>query len=457
MTDDTQLEIRNGRVLGAAAAIYVPMVVLLAKGIAPVFALTAVAILASAAIHRRSPLILGPVSLAMAVFAGWALITWFWSISPHETAKTGLSLAATLLGGALLVAAGATLQGRPGEFFRTGLIVGGAAGFLLIAFEFASDAWLTRFLFGLAGKLLFVVEKRHTAALNTGMAATALFFWPWAMAARQRFPGLPSTLAIAAALGLLFLSDADAVAFGLAAGIVVWAVAYWRGRLATALIGAIVAVGVLAAPAVPGLLPNPLKPDADLSWLSNSAVHRLIIWRNAVRHIKDNPVLGGGFDTTRALYSNKDKVLIQYPRKSKNGKINQANYEPIPLHPHNGVLQVWLEMGAVGAVILLVLLLCVVRAIDRHVPERTGRATALGLLTTTLCIGSISFGAWQSWWLTSILLAAAFMVGMVVPAAAGPAAGAAAPPSPTGEIGGPKGPEPTRYGDWERKGRAVDF
>lgn len=27
----------------------------------------------------------------------------------------------------------------------------------------------------------------------------------------------------------------------------------------------------------------------------------------------------------------------------------------------------------------------------------------------------------------------------------------------TGEIGGPRGPEPTRYGDWERKGRISDF
>jgi hypothetical protein len=27
----------------------------------------------------------------------------------------------------------------------------------------------------------------------------------------------------------------------------------------------------------------------------------------------------------------------------------------------------------------------------------------------------------------------------------------------TGESGGPEGPEPTRYGDWERKGLAVDF
>ncbi len=35
------------------------------------------------------------------------------------------------------------------------------------------------------------------------------------------------------------------------------------------------------------------------------------------------------------------------------------------------------------------------------------------------------------------------------------------PPGPTkaapAEIGGPKGPEPTRYGDWERKGRCSDF
>lgn len=27
----------------------------------------------------------------------------------------------------------------------------------------------------------------------------------------------------------------------------------------------------------------------------------------------------------------------------------------------------------------------------------------------------------------------------------------------TGEIGGPRGLEPTRYGDWERKGRVSDF
>jgi hypothetical protein len=32
----------------------------------------------------------------------------------------------------------------------------------------------------------------------------------------------------------------------------------------------------------------------------------------------------------------------------------------------------------------------------------------------------------------------------------------AAPKTPK-EIGGPTGPEPTRFGDWERKGRVSDF
>jgi hypothetical protein len=32
-----------------------------------------------------------------------------------------------------------------------------------------------------------------------------------------------------------------------------------------------------------------------------------------------------------------------------------------------------------------------------------------------------------------------------------------APPVRPREIGGPSGLEPTRFGDWERKGRCIDF
>ena len=31
------------------------------------------------------------------------------------------------------------------------------------------------------------------------------------------------------------------------------------------------------------------------------------------------------------------------------------------------------------------------------------------------------------------------------------------PEQPPGEVNGPKGPEPTRFGDWEKGGRCSDF
>jgi len=39
----------------------------------------------------------------------------------------------------------------------------------------------------------------------------------------------------------------------------------------------------------------------------------------------------------------------------------------------------------------------------------------------------------------------------------GQPADAAAQDAPPREVGGRKGPDPTRYGDWEKNGRCIDF
>jgi len=44
----------------------------------------------------------------------------------------------------------------------------------------------------------------------------------------------------------------------------------------------------------------------------------------------------------------------------------------------------------------------------------------------------------------------------VEPATSSPAA-SGEDARPVSEIGGRKGPEPTRYGDWEKNGRCIDF
>ncbi|NIW23196.1 MAG: DUF1674 domain-containing protein [Gammaproteobacteria bacterium] len=43
------------------------------------------------------------------------------------------------------------------------------------------------------------------------------------------------------------------------------------------------------------------------------------------------------------------------------------------------------------------------------------------------------------------------------PGAAAASTDAVAQKSKPREIGGPQGPEPTRFGDWERAGRCIDF
>ena len=43
-----------------------------------------------------------------------------------------------------------------------------------------------------------------------------------------------------------------------------------------------------------------------------------------------------------------------------------------------------------------------------------------------------------------------------IPATPAPDAGGDKP-APPRETGGPKGKDPTRYGDWENKGRCIDF
>jgi len=45
----------------------------------------------------------------------------------------------------------------------------------------------------------------------------------------------------------------------------------------------------------------------------------------------------------------------------------------------------------------------------------------------------------------------------LAPGGASPQTIAADRPGPAQEIGGPAGPEPTRYGDWERNGICYDF
>jgi O-antigen ligase len=136
------------------------------------------------------------------------------------------------------------------------------------------------------------------------------------------------------------------------------------------LVHAFIAPGIEA-----GLAADPER----LSWAI-----RLDIWRYAAERILDRPFLGWGLDASR-----------MFP-------------PPIQLHPHNGALQIWLELGAVGAGLAALFWAWLFGRLDRaEQADRPMAAAAAATSTAYLIIGALSFGVWQEWWIALGALAAA--------------------------------------------------
>jgi O-antigen ligase len=127
---------------------------------------------------------------------------------------------------------------------------------------------------------------------------------------------------------------------------------------------------------------------------TGSVWHRAEIWSFVAGRIAERPLLGWGLDSSRAMPGGKDKV-------------DGAN-EVLPLHPHNGILQLWLELGAIGAAIgAAIAMRAAWRATDPDEDPATRFAMA-GSLAAALAVYATAYGAWQGWWMATLWLVAAF-------------------------------------------------
>ncbi len=217
------------------------------------------------------------------------------------------------------------------------------------------------------------IAKRDAAR---GCYAVALLFWPVALFTWRRVPvGVPVVMGALIAVSSVLLG-VDAPAAAMVLSLVVFA-----GMRVNARVGAwACAVGavtyVLAAPLV--FLPHGVVAPPDLpSDVGKLSWHvRLDIWRFASHLIAHRPLLGYGLDASRA-------------------------FEPrIPMHPHDMALQLWLELGAPGALLGALFfgwLFYKVARLAKSDPAWAAAACATG--SVYLLIGAISFGVWQEWWL----------------------------------------------------------
>jgi O-antigen ligase len=214
---------------------------------------------------------------------------------------------------------------------------------------------------------------------------------------------------LAAALGTavivtiyLLPMRAAPLAMAVGAGAFAWAwVSPQRGPRLMALL-TIVLIGV--TPLIAYQVTRPETVGIEKRALPGSWQHRVEIWHYAAQKIAEKPLLGWGFDASRTLGGTTQFVLEQ----PDGAKITFPGVSLLPLHPHNGILQVWLEMGAAGALLLMGMMYGIGQRLAANEREhgRLGGAMASAVTASALSVGLLSFGLWQSWWQASLWLGA---------------------------------------------------
>jgi O-antigen ligase len=133
--------------------------------------------------------------------------------------------------------------------------------------------------------------------------------------------------------------------------------------------------------------------------LPNSAINRLIIWQFSTKKIFEKPVTGWGMNTARNIPGGNDKYTLRVADASgKEFTLFREFF--VPLHTHNQALQIWLELGTIGAILVAGFGWLFIRKLGR--PET--HPAVFGVVISILAFNFLSFGAWQSWWIATQFL-----------------------------------------------------
>ena len=327
----------------------------------------------AAAVAPTALLVAGILALMAASFA--------WTIAPQLTAR-GLVEGLPELLSALGLAAAWPLVARPRD--ARWLVAGVAAAGLLIVVEHGT------------GMPLHALARARGEAWDLKRSAVPplLLLWPAAalLWPARRFAAL-GLLGLAVAAGVA-AAHSGAPAVGLALGAALFGAALVAPRPALGLTGLGLALLVACAPWTGSILSRALPPDARQELREEHAEHRLSIWTAFEHRGFDRPWLGHGFDASFRV--------AETPRPD--GTAPPPDSAPIVgFHPHDILLQAWVELGSLGlAAAALASAFVVARLARRRGP---GLAARLGLLVSVMTVGLVGLSAWQPWWLASIAAA----------------------------------------------------
>lgn len=373
--------------------------------VAAMLVLTSATLVASR--HAGAPVMAKSIGAlaAVAPLLVWMLASALWSPDGAASVDVALRVSALFAAGILLVA---SFGLRPLERLRLPLIataLGFSAAGAVVAVDLVLGGHLALFLHG---PRLDDIDP----ALAYGRAATlhAILLPPILVGLRRlgarRLAAACALFSMVAILESSSLSAKTALAASLVTFAAVCALPQlrWAGLVLSG----------FAALALPLIFPLSLNV-ATTCWLADhkpSALHRLEIWSFVAEHIAQRPIAGWGLDAARRVPGGTAPVIIRHCDAAEHPDGIALTSQSLPLHPHNAVLQVWLELGGIGVALGLgPLILSIWRAFGNPAwRARSIQAMIAGTATAALSVALVSFGIWQEWFVSGLFIAAAFAV-----------------------------------------------
>ncbi len=279
---------------------------------------------------------------------------------------------------------------------------------------------------GLASKALTNSNGYNRDLFLRGVIILTLFLVPFSLLLPRLLTNKKAlwtggSLLFLVSTAILLRAHPSAAALAAIVGIVSFSLVYWKKSFGP-LIGVFIGALTLFSPVIFVYFINEQTLLNYMHYLGTSAQHRLQLWHDLSLKILNSPFLGYGFNFSpyvtggrfRAAYYSK-KTLLNGPLSAAHsviedgivpqswGSIVYYGDSVFGRHPHNGFIQVWLEFGLVGVMLLLGLGYAFVRLLSQ-IQNREARSASFALFFMYVVFWSISFGIWQNWMIAMVAL-----------------------------------------------------
>lgn len=364
-----------------ALALVAPMMALANRSSPLVVGVAALLFLAGAlaeqggrAVSRLVGPLRSPLGLAALAFLGWCLVSLAWSPFPGLWGRVLSEFLPTLAAAAIL--ARLAPDRLPSWSLPLGAGLLAAACLYIVAslaLGLAPQAWL-----GQRVALFMFNRPLLTLLLLAGPLAAFL--------ALRGYPLAAGALVAVTALAIL-RSISGAATLGLLAGGVMFAIGRLAPRhVALALAALTLALAFALAP-VEGDILHRLMPEAAHERLTQSSSRaRVAIAQSFGAAVAQAPWIGSGYGMGLRFA---DVPAAQALEPEMRAMLAVG-------HPHNSFLQIWSELGLVGAMLAALVAFLALRAVAAL--PRLLFAAALGLLGAAVAVMFVEHGAWQGWW-----------------------------------------------------------